>query len=313
MDTGLRLGDMDGSAIAGGGNETVSRGIINNTLKSNLLGTEWQWLLEQMERIGADPQQRIVAQVFTSLPRQLKAAGKERISLGEQQTGPNELPLMVKDWPIVRLARVWILMAIPPQERPTYVQLIERLFAYGEMEELAALYAALPIFHYPEAWLSRCKEGIRSNIGLVRQAVMLHNPYPSRFLDEGSWNQLVLKAFFTKEPVMEIVGLRERNNPRLAEALVDYAYERHAAKRTIDPMLWILVAPFLDERAYNLMARILGERQTLLERQAISHAFKHSDFGPARAHVEGNTELIPLSDAVGTPWQNWMAGQQKIR
>jgi len=277
---------------------------LQASIKSALPDTEWQWLSEQVARIAADPQQRIVAQVFTSLPRHLKSVEKEaRISLGEQYVGPNGLPLIVEGWPIVRLARVWVLMAIPKQERSAYIQLIERLFAYGEMEELAALYAALPIYHYPETWSSRCKEGIRSNIGPVRQAVMLRNAYPSRFLDEGSWNQLVLKAFFTEESIGDIIGLSERNNPRLAEALVDYAYERHAAKRAIDPMLWLLVTPFVDERAYHLMARILGESQTLLERRAISYVLKHSDFGPARKHVEGDAALMVLSDAAGTPWE----------
>src|SRR5690606_17607862 len=149
-----------------------------------------------------------------------------------------QLPLVVKDWPLVRLVRVWVLMNIPPLEQDTYLSRIDRLFTYGEMEELAALYAALPVYHYPEAWKLRCTEGIRSNMAPVRQAILLQNHYPSRFLDEGAWNQLVLKAFFTDEDIPQIVGLKARNNAALASALVDYAYELHAAKRGINPFLW---------------------------------------------------------------------------
>ncbi|MFC3198857.1 EboA domain-containing protein [Parapedobacter deserti] len=295
---------MNESTATHKANEKDLGDAIGSALKANLPEAEWQWLSEQVARIAADPQQRVVAQVFTSLPRQLKGARKDGwISLTEPYTGPNGLPLIVERWPTVKLARVWVLMAIPKQEQTTYVQLIERLFTYGEMEELAALYAALPVYHYPEAWASRCKEGIRSNIGPVRQAVTLQNAYPGRFLDEGGWNQLVLKAFFTEEPIGAIVGLRERNNTRLAGALVDYAYERHAAGRRIDPMLWLLIAPFLDERAYHLMTQMLKESGTLSERQAISYAFKNSGFGPAKQYVENDAALRKLSDAMETQWE----------
>ena len=63
------------------------------------------------------------------------------------------------------------------------------------MNELVALYSALPLLAYPEAWVHRCTEGIRSNIGPVLEAIMIANPYPSENLSEAAWNQVVLKAF----------------------------------------------------------------------------------------------------------------------
>jgi hypothetical protein len=279
---------------------------IGRTLKSLLHEQEWQWLSAQTQIVAADPQPGTVARVFTSLPKQLKSVNNQAyVSLDKAYLGHNQLPLLVQDWSVVRLARVWVLMAIPQLVNADYLQLIERLFKYGEMEELIALYSALPVYHYPETWKSRCEEGIRSNIGLVRHAVMVHNAYPSRFLDEAAWNQLVLKAFFTDEDIPNIVGLAGRNNRRLAQALTDYAYERYAAKREINPMLWILVGPFIDERAYDLMARIMEESRTLLERKAIAYAFKRSSFDRTRVYVKGNEELVALSDRNRTPWQAW--------
>ncbi len=134
---------------------------------------------------------------------------------------------------------------------------------------------------------------------------MTHNHYPSRFLDEGAWNQLVLKAFFTDEDIRSIVGLKQRNNQQLAQALVDYAYELHAAKRKINPMLWILVAPFMDARAYTLMVQIVQESQLALERQAIAFAFEQSEYNPATEFLKKDNELIDLLDTADTPWNNW--------
>lgn len=273
-----------------------------------LAAEEWSALVEQVNRIANDPQPNTLAKVFTAIPRTIRSADKNlRITFDETVSiRPDLLPLDVKDWSLPRLIRVWVLMNIPPLEQTAYVSLIDRLFQYGEMEELVALYSALPVYHYPVAWQLRCTEGIRSNMATVRQAVMLNNAYPSRFLDEGAWNQLVLKAFFTDEDIPQIIGLKARNNEQLAVALIDYAYELHAAKRHINPFLWILVAPYLDDRAYRLMEQLLQESQQLLTRKAIAYAFQSSSFAPATGLIIKNSELMDLSDTAGTPWDGWL-------
>ncbi|SKB29509.1 hypothetical protein SAMN05660226_00534 [Parapedobacter luteus] len=279
---------------------------VANQIAPHVAEGEWQALLDQVDRLRADSQPHRLARVFTAIPRNLKSVDKDlRITLAEADKRTGQLPLVVTDWPLVRLIRVWVLMNIPALEETAYVSLIERLFKYGEMEELAALYAALPVYDFPSAWRLRCTEGIRSNMAPVRQAIMVNNHYPSQFLDEGAWNQLVLKAFFTDEDIPHIIGLKQRNNARLAEALVDYAYELHAAKRTINPMLWILVAPFVDERAYRLMEQIILKSQQLHERKAIAYAFQMSSYRPATDFMTGNSELTDLLDTADTPWVGW--------
>lgn len=280
--------------------------VIGRALKSHLDASSWQWLSAQVESLAADPSPGAVARLFTSLPRQLKSNDiLSTISLSERWEGPGGLSLLAQEWTIVRLARVWLLMYLPKLDEADYVQLIERLFKYGDMEELVALYSALPVYHYPEAWKYHCTEGIRSNIASVRHAVMVNNPYPARFLDEEAWNQLMLKAFFTDEDIPNIVGLKQRNNPRLAQALTDYAYERHAAQREINPMLWIFVGPFMDERAFDLMERIMKGSHLPIEKQAIAYAFKHSDSVRAQQYLKEHDVPDSLLESRGTPWEVW--------
>lgn len=279
---------------------------VGRALKSRLHASAWQWLSSRVENLAVDSSPGSVARTFTSLPRQLESDIKSStISLHGALEGPNGLSLVVQKWTITRLARVWLLMCIPKYNEAHYVQLMEQLFKYGDMDELAALYSALPVYHYPEAWQSRCKEGIRSNIGPVRQAVMVNNPYPARFLDEEAWNQLVLKAFFTDEDIPGIIGLKQRNNLRLAQALTDYAYERYAAQREINPMLWILVGPFLDDRAFELMERIMAESHSPLEQKAISYALNLSHCRRAQRYLEANDFPDSFSEYGGTPWEAW--------
>ncbi|GGG75236.1 hypothetical protein GCM10007415_03580 [Parapedobacter pyrenivorans] len=286
----------------------VNAGWVADQVAGYIKDNQWEGLKEKLSEIARSPQPGLVAQVFTAIPRNVKPSAQQlRISFGEVEgLGPNPVPVIVRDWSVVQLLRVWFLSQIPDLGQEAYVALIDRLFKYSDMEESVSLYAALPIYRYPKAWQQRCIEGIRSNIGPVRKAIMVFNHYPSRFLeDEKAWNQLVLKAFFTDEDIPNIIGLNQRNNPNLAQALTDYAYERYAAKREINPMLWILVGPYLDERAFDLMERIIIESQIPLEQRAIAYAFKHSNYDIAREYCAKNDRFISLSDDSGTPWEAW--------
>lgn len=298
---------MDDLKAGGVGQHPVKDGPVADLIRQQLSEEEWKVLASEVSQVAANPVPGRLARVFTTLPRKIQYADR-LVSAGVMHgVGPNGMPLVVKDWSLARLARVWVLMHIPALEEASYQKLIEQLFIYGEMEELVALYAALPVYHYPHAWTQRCAEGVRSNMGFVRQAVLLDNHYPARYLDEGLWNQLVLKAFFTEEYIPQIIGLRDRNNEALARTLVDYAYERAAAGREINPILWILVSPFIEGRAFELMSKRIESSESLLERQAIAFAFSQSNFGEAKQYVATETatkELLKV-DIASTPWADW--------
>ena len=154
-------------------------------------------------------------------------------------------------------------------------------FLAAEMNELVALYSALPLLAYPERWSKRCADGIRSNIGDVLQAIMCNNPYPSEQLEEKAWNQLVLKAFFTEKPIFEIIGLDERANGELANILSDYAHERWAAGRTINPLLWRCVGKFINASIFPDIQRIANSENEK-EREAAALACCNSNYEPAK-------------------------------
>ena len=84
----------------------------------------------------------------------------------------------LENWTTVRLSRVWLLTRLDSSDLETYVRHIETLFDTAEMNELVALYSALPLLGYPEHWLFRATEAVRSNVGDVFDALVMHNPYP---------------------------------------------------------------------------------------------------------------------------------------
>ncbi|RVU00347.1 hypothetical protein EOD41_12770 [Mucilaginibacter limnophilus] len=189
---------------------------------------------------------------FAMMPRK---TGKAVIDISaEQKDILNTIRpgFTIDNWATDRLCRVWLLIQ-PDIDKGKYFRQIENLFTTGEMKELVALYSALPVLPYPELWVKRCAEGIRSNIGLVLEAIMYRNPYPAERLDEGAWNQLIMKALFTDKQMHLITGLDERNNPELVCILIDFAKERWAAGRTVDPALWDIAAKFTEAGLLNEM------------------------------------------------------------
>ncbi len=216
---------------------------------------------------------------------------------------------MVEGWTIDRLSRIWLLLHLDATDQNNYIRIIENLFPAAEMNELVALYSALPLLAYPEAWRKRCAEGIRSNIGMVLESIMSLNPYPSEQLDEAAWNQLVLKAFFTEKPIHQIIGLEQRANPALAHTLSDYAHERWAAHRPVNPQLWRCVGPFIDEQIFPDIERIYNS-ENAVEREAAALACSHSSYGPAQQLLEKNGYL---KDAIKNGTLTWNGIAEKAQ
>ena len=193
------------------------------------------YLRQQADGFQENPQTATFYRVFTAIPR---FVGKQLIDVPADMAFAIERVrpgFTVTGWTLDRLARVWWLLQLPADDQQTYTKTISQLFKAGELNELVALYSALPVLAHPESWRFQATEGIRNNIADVQSAIMLHNPYPADYFDEAAWNQMLLKAFFTDKDVTQIIGLNERKNARLAQTLADYAAERRAAGRSLPP------------------------------------------------------------------------------
>jgi hypothetical protein len=219
------------------------RALITEVSRSNLSQDTWNWLSGNL----SSDDSRQINTAFALMPRK---TGKSIIQISQDLISKIDHVrpgFTVENWTSDRLGRLCLLLHLDPSDQEKYIKTIENLFLAAEVSELVALYSALPVLAWPDRWKLRCAEGIRSNIGLVLEAIMYHNPYPEKYLDENAWNQLILKAFFTDKDIIQIPGIDERANAGLAHTLTDYAHERWAAKRKINPFLWRFTSKFLDE------------------------------------------------------------------
>ncbi len=153
-----------------------------------------------------------------------------------------------------QLVRVYLLIQLAEKEDGK--SRIETLFDTAEMNELIALYRALPVLPTPEIWLHRATDAVRSNMGPVFDAIAFSNPYPTTYFSELAWNQLVLKCIFNDKPIHLIEGLDERANQALADTLADFAHERWAAGRRVPSQVWRLIRNFQTDTKEQDLKRL---------------------------------------------------------
>ena len=267
-------------------------------LRQQLKPEVWTWLEEK----ASVKDLQTFNTTFAALPRR---TGKHLIDLSQDEDA--SLSQLVpgsslRDWSIDRLARVWLLMKLDHSDKEQYFRNIEKLFLTGEMNELVALYSSLPYLAYPELWKKRCAEGIRSNIADVLQAIMYENPYPAAYLPEPAWNQLVLKAIFTEKSVNRITGLEERANAELATILSDYAHERWAAGRMVNPLLWRCVGKHINQRIVPDIERLMSSAN-LADKEAAALACSASDLPEAQALLRSNPVLASRIENGSLNWE----------
>ncbi|MBR8838006.1 MAG: EboA family metabolite traffic protein [Stigonema ocellatum SAG 48.90 = DSM 106950] len=199
------------------------------------------WLEQKREQIRSGANTRVFFTTFSAVPRY---TGKNYLELTPEYL---KAALAMRTgwspahWRVDQAARTLMVLSLPQENTEKYLQTLEQVFNAADVEELVALYQALPLLPYQEQLRTRAAEGIRSNMTAVFNAVALQNPYPAEYLDNLPWNQMVLKALFVGSPLHLIQGLDQRVNTELARMLIDYAHERSSANRSVSPELWSLL------------------------------------------------------------------------
>ena len=273
------------------------KALITEVSRSNLSPDTWIWLSENL----SSEDSRQINTAFAVMPRK---TGKSVIQISQDLLSKIDHVkpgFTVENWTIDKLGRLCLLLHLDPADQEKYIKTIENLFLAAEVSELVALYSFLPVLAWPERWKLRCAEGIRSNIGLVLEAIMYHNPYPEKYLDEKAWNQLILKAFFTDKDIIQIPGIDERANAELALTLTDYAHERWAAKRKINPFLWRFTSKFLDEGLLQDLKKVLFEG-SLREKQAAALTLVQSGSASASELLKSYPELLTVINNNELTW-----------
>ncbi|KAA5538786.1 EboA domain-containing protein [Adhaeribacter rhizoryzae] len=268
-------------------------------LLPQLPATGTTWLQKQLANLKTEKEFYLA---FSVAPR---FTGKKHLPFTEaelQEAEKLRSGFNPANWTADQVARTLLVFAIPHESPEAYVATLDRLFSTADLNELATLYASLPLLPYPEYHVKRAAEGVRTTMTQVFDAIALNNPYPHDYLPQEAWNQLVLKSVFNVRPLYQIYGLDNRRNEALAQIAIDYAHERWAAGRTLTPELWRLVGPFLKPENLKDIQRLL---QTAEEVQplAAALALTESNLPEAEEILAQHPALTAKIQAENITWQ----------
>jgi hypothetical protein len=240
------------------------------------------WLFAQCGRLRAGGVSERDFNLAVSLaPRRL---GKADLRLGPDDltaAGAARRGWDPRGWTVDQAGRMVLLLA-DGMDGPAFAARLKGLLATADLSETICFLRGLPLYPDPALHLMRAREGVRSGMRPVFEAVAHASPYPAEMFDEAGWNQLVLKALFIETTLAPIQGLDRRANPTLMRMLCNYAHERWAAGRPVSPELWRCVGPFADDAAREDLARVLRTGNDA-ERAAARAAL---DAAPTRAAAE---------------------------
>lgn len=262
----------------------------------------WAWFQDALAAAEQAGEPRALARAIALVPRRL---GKGELILTRrdmEEAGAVRRGFDPTGLALDQAARMALLVA-SCRDPDSTGRTIEGLCRTADLGELIAVYRGLPLLPSPERLLARAAEGIRSSIKPVFEAVAHRNPFPAEIFDRDSWNQMVLKALFIGSELRPIQRLDERANPELAAILVDYAHERWAAGRPVNPELWRCVGPFADRRALADLRRILREGSAA-ERSAAALALSASNDVEARSILEDHPGLQAAIASRRLDWES---------
>jgi hypothetical protein len=264
--------------------------MLFDIIKKYALPEELSWV-----KAKTDATNQILQTAFVATPRFIS---KTPISEHEQPIHG----VVFNNWTLDRLVRVYLLTKFDSSVKENYIKTLDTLFETAENNEAVALVSALPFLAYPEHWLLRATDAVRSNIGLVFDAIAFENPYPKSYFSELAWNQLVLKCIFNDKPIHRIQGLNERANPELANSISNLAHERWAAGRTIPSQAWRLVSPFMNDQFFSDICLLFASHN---ENDQIAAALvcNETDFIPAKEELEKQVKTNPSINNNRFNWQ----------
>jgi len=191
----------------------------------------------------------------------------------------------------LEISRVFLLSSVLNEDGSYYEPKVANIIQVadtGELEVFLKYLIVLPnAVHYKHAAV----EALRTNISIIFDAITLNNPYPSIYFNEQQWNQMYLKAAFMQRDLTQIIGVDERGNKDLTRIISDYAHERWAASREIDPVFWRPVSNFIEGVLLDDMNRLFNSGNER-ERKAATLCCYQSELEEARNLALAHPEFL---------------------
>lgn len=212
------------------------------------------------------------------------------------------LYLQIQKANIQQVTRIYLLVKVLEAGSEFFTPKVANIIQVADTGELETFLKFLILLPNPEDYKAAAVEALRTNIGIIFNAIAYNNPYPSMFFNDQQWNQMYLKTVFMQGDLSAVSNIDKRANKDLTRIISDYAHERWAASRDIDPYFWRPVSKFLDNTLLGDMKRLLDSEDSV-ENKAGALCCYNSDVPEAKKLLENHQELIKQIENKKVSWE----------
>lgn len=256
-------------------------------LKDNVDNENIHWLFSKIEGIVETESTKDLYLTYSLVPAKLKTEKDLSLLMVDKDL---KAYLEVQQATLQQIGRIYLLFKVLEAKEDFFKAKVANIIEVADKSELETFLKFLVLLPHPENFKFQAVEALRTNIATVFDAIALNNPYPALYFNEQQWNQMYLKAAFMQQNLNDIVQVDKRANKELARIISDYAHERWAASREIDPSFWRPVSNFLDEKLLKDMKRLFSS-DNQVERKAASLCCYNSNSSRAKALLAEFPEL----------------------
>ena len=272
---------------------------LSSLLKNNLTDGEYQWLSSKLDQVIDGESTKELYLTYSLIPSKIGAVDSLSIEISDRELKEY---LQRQEATVWQLARIFLLVCVLEKKPEFFRPKVANIIQVADTGELETFLKFLVLLPDPENYKPQAVEALRTNIGTVFNAVAMHNPYPALYFNDQQWNQMYLKAAFMQQDLMGILSVDERANRDLVRIISDYAHERWAASREIDPLFWRPVSRFLEGQLLGDMERLF-QSENILERRSAALCCHASPFPGAKALLDKYPELKRAVDSGKLTWE----------
>lgn len=278
---------------------TSLRGLLNSLPDPD----PYIWLEEQIQGLKKTVANANFYLTYTLIRQRF---GDEEVTIGEGKDGGDEICLAyLKDHQATgtEVARIYLIGELLSEQGDAYLGAVKKLTEVADSKELITFLRYLFFLPYAGSFINTATDALRTNIAPVFDAIALDNPYPEHYFNEQQWNQMYLKAAFMQRPLLKISGVEKRANMTLSRIISDYAHERWAASREIDPHIWRPVA-FAPVDAIKADMQHLLDQGSEEEVCAAVLVAKHSNNTELMSMVSSRKSILERIEDNTLNWNN---------
>jgi len=277
----------------------TSKDYLSDILKLNLKEPEFQWLTSAVAEISKDKSRKDLYITYSLCTAKIE--DRPLMDFGSVDFEWKNY-LEVQKTSTLELSRVFILSSVL-EAGEEFLQPVQQLIQVADKTELETFLKYLVLLPEPKDFKFAAVEALRTNIATVFNAISQYNPYPSQYFSLAEWNQMYLKSAFMQQDLKKIAEVDKMANKDLARIISDYAHERWAASRDVDPMFWRPVSDFVEDGLMDDIERLFNSDEEREQKAATLVCFNSKSEEAKKLLDKYNTHLQKV-DKGDITWKN---------